>query len=52
MTGRPKNPSPTPEILVFKARRCMTRSFELLSVVVMSLTAIFTAWSGFQSAQW
>ena len=30
----------------------MARNFELLSVVVMSLTAIFTAWSGFQSAQW
>ena len=30
----------------------MVRNFELLSVVVMSLTAILTAWSGFQSTQW
>ena len=30
----------------------MVRNFELLSVIVMSLTAILTAWSGFQSAQW
>ena len=30
----------------------MMRNFELLAVIVMSLTAILTAWSGFQSAQW
>ncbi|HWL49906.1 MAG TPA: hypothetical protein VNT92_08510, partial [Acidimicrobiia bacterium] len=40
------------EIVVFTIRRWMVRNFELLSVVVMSLTAILTAWSGFQSAQW
>ena len=30
----------------------MRKNFELLSVIVMSLTAILTAWSGFQSALW
>jgi hypothetical protein len=33
-------------------RRWLARHFELISVVVMSLTAITTAWSGFQSSQW
>jgi hypothetical protein len=35
-----------------RVRRWLNRNFELLSVVVMSLTAILTAWSSFQSAQW
>jgi type II secretory pathway pseudopilin PulG len=30
----------------------MVKNLELLSVVVMSMTAILTAWSGFQSARW
>jgi hypothetical protein len=33
-------------------RRWLVRHFELISVVVMSLTAILTAWSGFQGAKW
>ena len=33
-------------------RRWLARNFEFISVVVMSLTAIATAWSGFQSSQW
>jgi hypothetical protein len=33
-------------------RRWLVRNFELITVVVMSLTAILTAWSGFQGAQW
>lgn len=33
-------------------RRWLARNFELISVVIMSLTAIATAWSGFQSPQW
>jgi type II secretory pathway pseudopilin PulG len=30
----------------------LVKNHELLSVVVMSMTAILTAWSGFQSARW
>ena len=33
-------------------RRWLTVNFELISVIVMSVTAIATAWSGFQSSQW
>jgi hypothetical protein len=33
-------------------RRWLARNFELISVAVMSVTAILTAWSGFQGAQW
>jgi hypothetical protein len=33
-------------------RRWLVRHFELITVVVMSLTAILTAWSGFQGARW
>lgn len=34
------------------ARRWLSANFELISVIVMSVTAIATAWSGFQSSQW
>ena len=33
-------------------RRWLATNFELISVIVMSVTAIATAWSGFQSSQW
>ena len=33
-------------------RRWLAVNFELISVIVMSVTAIATAWSGFQSSQW
>jgi len=33
-------------------RRWLNRNFELISVIVMSITAILTAWSGFQGARW
>jgi hypothetical protein len=33
-------------------RRWLNTNFELVSIVVMSLTAILTAWSGFQGATW
>jgi hypothetical protein len=33
-------------------RRWLMVNFELISVIVMSVTAIATAWSGFQSSQW
>jgi hypothetical protein len=33
-------------------RRWLNTNFELVSIVVMSLTAILTAWSGFQGARW
>jgi hypothetical protein len=40
------------EALDPKVRRWLVRHFELITVVVMSLTAILTAWSGFQGARW
>lgn len=33
-------------------RRWLNTHFELVSIVIMSLTAILTAWSGFQGARW
>jgi hypothetical protein len=33
-------------------RRWLNRNFELISVIVMSITAILTAWSGFQGSRW
>jgi hypothetical protein len=33
-------------------RHWLATNFELISVIVMSVTAIATAWSGFQSSQW
>jgi hypothetical protein len=33
-------------------RRWLNTNFELVSIVVMSVTAILTAWCGFQGAQW
>jgi hypothetical protein len=33
-------------------RRWLNHNFELISVIVMSITAILTAWSGFQGARW
>ena len=33
-------------------RRWLNHNFELISVIVMSITAILTAWSGFQGAKW
>jgi hypothetical protein len=47
-----QTPGPSPEIVLFNARRWLVKNHELLSVVVMSMTAILTAWSGFQSARW
>lgn len=52
MTGSSTNPPPTPEITIGVIRQWLIRNVELGSVIVMSLTAILTAWSGFQSAQW
>lgn len=43
---------PPVEITSRSVRRWLTDNFELISVIVMSLTAIATAWSGFQCSQW
>ncbi len=34
------------------ARHWLNHNFELISVIVMSITAVLTAWSGFQGAKW
>jgi hypothetical protein len=43
---------PILEQLPHTTRRWLNHNFELISVIVMSITAILTAWSGFQGARW
>ncbi len=50
MTASPDRPGQ--DTAPVRARRWLNRNFELVTVVVMSMTAILTAWSSFQSAQW
>ncbi len=44
--------SPESETAAAESRRLLDRRLELFAVIIMSLTAVVTAWTGFQSAKW
>lgn len=53
MTDTTTDPTSSDEPPIIVVPRWLTgRRLELVAVIVMSLTAVLTAWSGFQSAQW